>query len=107
MHQHWVLLCRFRVIDWCRLVSRWALEMCTPAYSGVVGDGVTDDWKALQAAVDNFDTVFLPKGFYRLSRPLVLTRKGVSLVGVGKTISFLMPLSDPVRLWQSIWRFAL
>eukprot|EP01043_Picozoa_sp_COSAG02_P019994 COSAG02_NODE_975_length_15507_cov_14.829180_6_plen_96_part_00 len=67
-----------------------------------MGDGVTDDWKALQAAVDNFDTVFLPKGFYRLSKPLMLRRKGVSLVGVGKTISFLMPLSDPVRVGPSV-----
>lgn len=63
---------------------------------GAMGDGVTDDWKALQRAVDKFDIVFLPKGFYRLSRPLVLRRTGVSLVGVGRTISFLMPLSEPV-----------
>lgn len=73
------------------------------ACSGVVGNGVTDDWNALQAAVDNFDTVVLPKGFYRLSRPLVLRREGVSLVGVGKTISFLMPLSDPVRFRPPAW----
>ena len=63
---------------------------------------MTDDWKALQAAVDNFNTVYLPKGFYRLSRPLTLNRTGVSLVGVGKTISFLMPLSDPVRVGPSV-----
>lgn len=62
---------------------------------GAVGDGVTDDWKALQSAVDSFDTVVLPKGFYRLSRPLLLRRKGAALVGVGRTISFLMPVSDP------------
>ena len=74
----------------------WQSEGAVSALEcGAVGDGVTDDWKALQGAVDSFDTVILPKGFYRLSRPLLLRRKGVSLVGVGRTISFLMPLSDP------------
>ena len=104
---------------------------------GARGDGVTDDWSALQAAVNAHDVVYLPKGlsivvvplvwlfrlsmwcslccvlilcsfssfcspppfdlpkgFYRLSRPLVLKRGGGALVGVGRTLSFLMPLSE-------------
>jgi hypothetical protein len=60
---------------------------------GAKGDGTTDDWPALQTAVDAHDIVFLPKGFFRLSKPLVLTRNGSALVGVGRTISFLMPMS--------------
>ena len=63
---------------------------------GAVGDGVADDHAALQAALDAHDVVVLPKGFYRLSRPLVLARPGGALVGVGRTLSILMPLSGSV-----------
>ena len=38
--------------------------------------------------------VVLPKGCYRLSRPLVLRRRGGALVGVGRTISLLVPASS-------------
>lgn len=38
--------------------------------------------------------VVLPKGFYRLSKPLRLRKQGAAIVGVGKTLSFLMPLSN-------------
>ena len=72
---------------WQRAGAKSALDL------GARGDGVADDWSALQAAVDAHDTVYLPKGFYRLSRPLVLRRDGGALVGVGRTLSFLMPLS--------------
>ena len=48
---------------------------------------------SLQAAVDAHDVVVLPKGFYRLSRPLLLRRRGGALVGVGRTLSVLMPPS--------------
>ena len=58
--------------------------------TGCVGDGQKDDWAALQRAVDAHDVVVLPKGFYRLSRPLVLRRPGGALVGVGRTLSILM-----------------
>ena len=60
---------------------------------GAVGDGVADDWAALQMAVDAHDVVCLPKGLYRLSRPLVLSRHGGALVGVGRTLVFLLPLT--------------
>eukprot|EP00927_Polykrikos_kofoidii_P029249 TRINITY_DN2532_c0_g2_i1.p1 TRINITY_DN2532_c0_g2~~TRINITY_DN2532_c0_g2_i1.p1 ORF type:complete len:844 (+),score=112.04 TRINITY_DN2532_c0_g2_i1:34-2532(+) len=62
--------------------------------AGAKGDGIADDWAALQAAVDSHQTVVLPKGFYRLSKPLILRRPGVALVGVGNTRSFLMPMSQ-------------
>jgi hypothetical protein len=61
---------------------------------GVRGDGVTDDWMALQKLLDDHRVVVLPKGFYRLSRTLQLRRAGGSaLVGIGRTLSVLMPTS--------------
>ena len=38
-----------------------------------------------QGAVDMHAVVFLPKGYYRLSRPLVMRAAGGALVGVGTT----------------------
>eukprot|EP00039_Didymoeca_costata_P026333 m.15726 g.15726 ORF g.15726 m.15726 type:complete len:804 (+) comp5475_c0_seq1:175-2586(+) len=61
---------------------------------GAVGDGVTDDWQALQKCVDEHDLVVLPKGFYRISRTLLLSRPNGALVGVGRTASVLMPTSS-------------
>ncbi|HEY4180411.1 MAG TPA: sugar-binding protein [Kofleriaceae bacterium] len=39
---------------------------------GVKGDGVTDDTDALQAAIDTYDTIFLPRGDYKLTKQLRL-----------------------------------
>ena len=61
---------------------------------GVSGDGHTDDYAALQRCVDEHETVVLPKGFYKLSRTLVLSRPGGALVGVGRTLSVLMVAAD-------------
>jgi hypothetical protein len=61
---------------------------------GCTGDGVTDDWAALQAAVQAHAVVVLPKGFYRLSQPLVLSRDAGALVGVGRTLSIVMATGD-------------
>jgi hypothetical protein len=61
-----------------------AVEEC-----GARGDGVADDWAALQRCLMEHEAVVLPKGFYRVSQPLVLTRG--ALVGVGRTLSFLVP----------------
>ena len=65
--------------------------------AGAAGDGVTDDWAAIQGCVDKHEICVLPQGFYRVSRPVVLRKAGVSLVGVGRTISFIMPISEPKR----------
>jgi len=61
---------------------------------GATGDGVTDDWKALQEALDENVIVVLPKGLYRISRPLLMRKHGSSLIGVGAARSFLMPMSS-------------
>lgn len=57
------------------------------------GDGKADDAEALQRAVDAGGVVFLPKGVYRITRPIDLP-PGASLVGVGQTMSYLVAAGD-------------
>jgi len=47
---------------------------------GARGDGLQDDTNVLQQAIDTSDIVFLPRGYYRVSRPLQL-RSNTKLVG--------------------------
>jgi hypothetical protein len=42
---------------------------------GAVGDGVTDDTAAIQAALIASDTVYLPSGTYKISSTITLTQK--------------------------------
>lgn len=64
------------------------------------GDGKTDDTDAIQAAIDAKENVFLPKGTYRVSRPLLL-RAHTKLFGLTNLTSVIAPLpgarafSDP------------
>ena len=53
---------------------------------GAAGDGLTDDGPALQRAIDAHATVWLPKGYYRITEPLRL-RPGTRLIGVGRHLS--------------------
>lgn len=53
------------------------------------GDGIADDWVAIQSAIDDAaaasggnGVVFLPKGDYKISKPLIL-KANVRLFGVG------------------------
>lgn len=58
------------------------------------GDGVTDDFSAIQRAIDSgAEVVLLPKGLYRISRTLVLG-PSTKLIGVARTISVIMAMSD-------------
>jgi hypothetical protein len=57
---------------------------------GAKGDGRTDDTSAIQRAIDEHEIVFLPKGCYLLTRTLEL-KPQTKLVGVGQTISLLVP----------------
>ena len=59
---------------------------------GAKGDGTTDDYDAIQRAIDAADIVLIPKGHYRLSRSLVL-RASTKLIGVARTLSILMATS--------------
>lgn len=57
------------------------------------GDGLTDDAAAIQHAIDESDAVFLPKGEYKLSRPLIL-RSRTRLFGVSGLLSVLSPMDS-------------
>lgn len=75
----------------------------TPQMFGAVGDGKTNDTKAIQAAIDyastsKYNTVFIPEGIYSV-RNLKL-KKNVSLLGEGEG-SIL--LADPsCKTWDGI-----
>ncbi len=64
--------------------------------SGVLGDGKTDDTKALQKAIDALPSggvLYLPAGVYPVSAP-VLLRSGVHLVGAGMEKSIVRRVGD-------------
>lgn len=56
---------------------------------GAVGDGVTDDTAAIQAAVDAHPNVYIPQGTYIIADPGIFHVDGMRLFGDGKTKSIL------------------
>lgn len=48
---------------------------------GAKGDGVTDDTKAIQSAIDQYQTIYVPQGSYRISETLRLQPSTV-LIGL-------------------------
>ncbi|GGN00681.1 hypothetical protein GCM10010967_38680 [Dyadobacter beijingensis] len=48
---------------------------------GAKGDGVTDDTKAIQAAIDQHETIYVPQGWYRITETLKLKAK-TALIGL-------------------------
>lgn len=70
---------------------------------GAVGDGVTDDTAAIQAAIDSIigvqptggGSVYIPKGIYRTSRPIELY-SDVRISGAGMTNTYVKPLDSAV-----------
>lgn len=50
---------------------------------GAVGDGVTDDTSAIQAALDAGKRVYLPDGRFKITSGLVLSKNNQEIAGVG------------------------
>ena len=48
---------------------------------GAVGDGKTDDTKAIQQAIDTYETIYVPQGWYRVSETIKLKPNTV-LIGL-------------------------
>jgi len=60
---------------------------------GAVGDGETDDTKALQAAIDREPILYLPQGIYRVTDTLKL-HKDITLIGMSPITTQLILLDD-------------
>ena len=58
------------------------------------GDGTTDDYAAIQLALEENEIVFLPKGYYRISRTLEL-RADNKLMSVSGALAFLIAHNNP------------
>lgn len=56
---------------------------------GAIGDGVTDDSDAIQAAIDQteYNTIVFPAGTYMLTKPLNIKRSNFTMVGYGATLT--------------------
>lgn len=48
---------------------------------GAKGDGITDDTRAIQAAIDQHEVIYVPQGWYRITETLKLKEKTV-LIGL-------------------------
>lgn len=48
---------------------------------GASGDGITDDTKAIQAAIDKYPDIYIPQGWYRVSETIRL-RPNTTLMGL-------------------------
>lgn len=72
------------------------------------GNGIHDDTKAIQKAINENELVFFPKGYYKLSKTLVL-KENSKLIGVGRHLSIFMaenskplPTGNPFPLVQTV-----
>ena len=48
---------------------------------GATGDGITDDTKAIQDAIDKYPTIYVPSGWYRVSQTIRL-KPNTALIGL-------------------------
>lgn len=80
---------------WPRDIAAWQTPGAANVKEryGAKGDGKADDTSALQKAIDENEIVFLPKGYYRISRTLQL-REHTRLVGAGRHLSWIMTTNE-------------
>ena len=57
---------------------------------GAVGDNITDDTAAIQAALNSGYPLFMPRGIYKCTAPLTSANKNVSIIGASKKFCELM-----------------
>ena len=67
---------------------------------GATGNGKTDDAATIQRALDEHEVVFLPKGRYKLGKPLVLGA-GRKLIGAGRAFTVLLPVHTAAAFTDS------
>lgn len=62
---------------------------------GAVGDGETDDTQAFQEAVDNYETIYVPQGWYRFTETVKMN-PGTKLIGLHPwATQFILKESEP------------
>ena len=67
--------------------SNGIINVKAPPYNAR-GDSFTDDTVALQKAIDDNQSIFLPKGLYRITSPLKMNKKS-NIVGAGRHLSII------------------
>lgn len=83
------------------LEGKLAIPFSTPQMFGAVGDGVTDDIEAFQNALNANNYLYIPKGTYFLSKPLLI-KSGCNIVGeyqntIIKVAKSFIYLEEPTR----------
>jgi hypothetical protein len=68
---------------------------------GAVGDGVTDDTAAIQAAIDSSNNIFIPAGVYNISKPLVIIKSYVKIRGCGEQTQIKKTTNDGVAITRT------
>ena len=75
-------------VDFANWQSKRAVNVKDPPYNAR-GDGRNDDTRSIQRAIDENEIVFIPKGYYRVTRTITLRAKS-KLVGVAQHLSLLL-----------------
>jgi hypothetical protein len=73
-----------------RPINQKLAEIVSVKDFGAIGDGVTDDTAAIQAALNSEKIVFIPQGTYLCTSALTSTSKNVVMYGHSKTSSVLL-----------------
>ena len=67
---------------------------------GAKGDGFTDDTDVIEKAIANHQTIYMPSGFYRVTRPIVL-KQNTNIVGLHPSSTQLL-LRDSTAAYQGV-----
>lgn len=89
-------LCRQHILWDTATFPRWdspgVINVRAAPY-GAAGDGETDDTAALQRALDEHETIFLPKGAYRITASLRLGARN-KIIGLNTAYSMIVPSGE-------------
>ena len=67
---------------------------------GAKGDGFTDDTDVIEKAITNHQTIYMPSGFYRVTRPIVL-KQNTNIVGLHPSSTQIL-LRDSTAAYQGV-----
>ncbi len=77
-----------------RAQANWPNNAVSVLDFGAVGDNVTDDTAAIQAALDTQRSVYLPNGNYKITSPLKTTISGQHITGENRDKVYLRGVPD-------------